>query len=158
MRTFLIYPSLLLVIAAQAFAAIISHECLDRQEVYGRTTTIYHGSSVEPTIAVNPKNQKNIVAAWQQDRISNGASLEIGISYTKDGGRCWHKSEVPFQICEGGIIQRAGDSWLSFASDGSKVYLCAAVLNATQEPGTDDQFGIVITFSEDGGKRIRGST
>ena len=138
--------------APPVFGGIVSHECLDRQEVYGRTTTIYHGSAVEPAIAVNPRNKKNIVAAWQQDRISNGAALDIGISYTKDGGKHWHKSEVPFQICKGGIIQKSADSWLSFAADGSKVYLCAAVLNATQEPNTDNQFGVVVTQSEDGGK------
>lgn len=142
----------LFLISTYAHCEIISHECLDRQEVYGRTTTIYHGSDVEPTIAVNPRNGNNIVAAWQQNRVSNGAALEIGIAYTKDGGKHWHKSAVPFQICKGGIIQRSGDSWLSFAADGSYVYLCAAVLNATQEPGTDDQFGVVVTQSEDGGK------
>lgn len=136
---------------SQAFADIISHECLDRQIVYNATTTIFHGSSVEPTIAVNPKNRNNIVAAWQQDRISNGASLEAGIAYTKDGGKSWHKSKVPFQICLGGISQRSGDEWLSFAADGSKVYLCAALLNATQERHSDKQSGVVVTISEDGG-------
>ena len=123
---------------------IISPECLDPQEVFNTTTTIFHGSSVEPTIAVNPKHKKHIVAAWQQDRISNGAALEAGITYSRDGGRHWHKSRVPFQICEGGIIQRSGDNWLSYSADGSKVYLCAAVLNATQEPNTENQFGVVI--------------
>lgn len=142
----------MLCVAASASAGIISHECLDRQEVYGRTTTIYHGAAVEPSIAVNPRNRDNIVTAWQQDRISNGAALEIGIAYTKDGGRHWHNSTVPFQTCKGGIIQRAGDSWLSFTADGRKVLLCAAVLNATQEPGTDNQFGVAVTQSEDGGK------
>jgi hypothetical protein len=137
---------------AQIFGVNLSHECLDRQEVYGKTTTIYHGAAVEPSIAVNPKKRKQIVAAWQQDRISNAAALEIGISYTRDGGKRWCKSKVPFQICAGGITQRVGDSWLSYAADGSKVYLCVAVLNATQEPNTDNQAGVVVSVSEDGGK------
>ena len=136
---------------SQACCSIISHECLDRQEVYGTTTTIFHGSAVEPTIAVNPKNKKNIVAVWQQDRISNGGALEAGISYSKDGGKHWHKSKIPLQICAGGIIQRSGDEWLSYSADGSRVYLCAAVLNATQEPNTQNQFGVVVTISEDDG-------
>lgn len=135
----------------QAFDGIISPECLDSQEVFGTTTTIFHGSAVEPTIAVNPKNRKRIVAAWQQDRISNGAALEAGISYSTDGGKHWHKSKIPFQICAGGINQRSGDEWLSYAADGSKVYLCAAVLNATQEPDTQNQSGVVVTISEDDG-------
>lgn len=141
-----------LLITAQAFGGLISPKCLDRQEVFGRTTTIYHGAAVEPTIAVNPKNKNCIVAAWQKDRISNGAALEIGIAYSRDGGIHWHPSKVPFQICQGGINQRAGDAWLSYSADGKRVFLCVAVLNATQEPDTQDQFGIVITVSEDGGK------
>ncbi|MBA3722548.1 MAG: exo-alpha-sialidase [Parachlamydiaceae bacterium] len=136
---------------AQLFASNITHECLDRQEVYGRTTTIYHGSSVEPTIAVNPKNKNHIVAAWQQDRISNGGSLDAGVSYSRDGGKHWHKCKVSFQICDGGINQRSGDEWLSYSADGSKVYLCASVLNATKEPNTNNQFGVVVTISEDDG-------
>lgn len=146
-----VIASIILTPMAQACDSIISHECLDRQEVFNTTTTIFHGAAVEPTIAVNPKNKEHIVAAWQQDRISNGAALEIGISYTKDGGKHWHKSRVPFQICKGGINQRVGDSWLSYAADGSKVYLCVAVLNATQEPNTIHQFGVAFSISKDGG-------
>jgi hypothetical protein len=140
-----------LTVTTPALGSIISPKCLDRQEVFGTTTTIFHGSAVEPTIAVNPKHKKHIVAAWQKDRISNGGALEAGISYSRDGGKHWHKSEIPFQICNGGINQRSGDEWLSYSADGSKVYLCAAVLNATQEPNTQNQFGVVVTISKDDG-------
>ena len=147
------YIAALLVIMAStpAFGDIFSHECLDRQEVFNRTTTIFHGSAVEPTIAVNPKNKNYIVAVWQQDRISNGGALDAGISYSLNGGKTWQTSKIPFQICIGGIIQRSGDEWLSYSADGSRLYLCAAVLNATQEPGTENQFGVVVTISKDNG-------
>lgn len=141
-----------LAVTVQAFGNIISHPCLDRQEVFNKTTTIFLRSAVEPTIAVNPKKKNHIVAVWQQGRISNGAALEAGVSYSKDGGKHWHKSKIPFQICQGGITQRAGDEWLSYSSDGSKVYLCAAVLNATQEPDTSNQSGVVVTTSQDDGE------
>lgn len=131
--------------------AIISPECLDRQEVYNSVTTIYHGSSVEPTIAVNPRNAKKMVAVWQQDRLSNGGALLAGAAYSWDGGHHWHKSCIPFQVCQGGISQRSGDEWLSYSADGSKVYLCASVLNATKEPNTENQWGVVVTVSEDDG-------
>ena len=145
------FAALSIKVPLQAFPNITSPECLDRQEVFNTTTTIFHGSSVEPTIAVNPKNKKHIVAVWQQDRVSNGGALQAGVVYSKDGGRHWHKSSVPFQICEGGINQRSGDDWLSYSADGKKVFLCAAVLNATQEPNTENQFGVVVTISEDDG-------
>ncbi len=147
------FTALLTITASiEASVCILSHECLDRQEVFGRTTTIFHGSAVEPTIAVNPKNKNHIVAAWQQDRISNGAALNAGIAYSKDGGKTWHKSKAAFQVCQGGISQRSGDNWLSYSADGSRVYLCASVLNATQEPGTNNQFGVAVAMSKDNGE------
>jgi hypothetical protein len=152
MRFSLILLVLSLVFQQEMQAGIISHKCLERQAVFGRTTTIFHGSSVEPTIAVNPRDKNHIVTAWQQDRISNGAALEIAISYSNTGGKSWHRSTIPLQICENGIIQRSGDSWLSFSSDGKRVYLISAVLNATKEPKTKNQFGVVVALSKDGGK------
>lgn len=131
---------------------IFETDCITAQEIFNSSTTIYHGSSVEPTIAVNPKNSNRIVAAWQQDRISNGGAFEAGVAYSKDGGRHWHKSKVSFQICTGGIIQRAGDEWLSYSADGSRLYLCAAALNATQEPNTENQFGVAVAISKDDGE------
>lgn len=136
----------LLLAARAAFGA-----CIDRQAVPGRTTTIYKRSSVEPTIAVNPKNGKHIVAAWQQGRISNGAALETDIAYSFDGGVSWQRSLIPLQVCDGGITQRTGDDWLSFSADGCKVYLCSALLNATKEPGTRRQSGVIVSMSQDGG-------
>lgn len=138
-------------VGAPLWSRITTPECLDRQVVYDRTTTIFHGAAVEPTIAVNPKNKKHIVAVWQQDRISNGGALNAGISYSNDGGKTWHKSKVHFQVCLGGINQRSGDEWLSYSADGRRLYLCAAVLNATQEPDTVNQFGVVVSISKDNG-------
>lgn len=94
----------------------------------------------------------HMVAVWQQDRISNGGAFEAGVAFSKDGGKHWHPSRIPFQICKGGINQRSGDEWLSYSADGSQVYLCAAVLNATQEPHTENQFGVVVTISDDDGE------
>lgn len=131
---------------------LISPECLNPQEVYGTTTTVYIGSAVEPTIAVNPMNHKRMVAAWQQDRISNGAALLTSIAFSRDGGKTWCPSHIPLQSCQCGINQRSGDAWLSYSSDGKRVYLCVGVLNATQDPNTQKQFGVVIAISKDDGK------
>ena len=144
--------------ASQGWSDIISHRCLDRQQVFGQSTTVHVHSAVEPTVAVNPLNFDEIVTCWQQGRISNGGSLEAGISYTKDGGKHWHQSRVPFQICDNGIAQRVSDLWLSYAPDGKKVYLSARVFNATTEANTENQQGIVVSVSENGGKTWRNLT
>src|SRR5579883_1297874 len=35
--------------------------------------TLYFNSKVEPQVAVNPTNPKNIIGVYQQDRFSNGS-------------------------------------------------------------------------------------
>jgi hypothetical protein len=127
-------------------------ECLFPQLILGQTTTLFVGAAAEPTLAVNPRNPEHIVCAWQQDRISNGGGLEAGIAYSQNGGKTWCRTEVPFQSCIGGIIQRVSDVWLSFAADGKKVYLSALALNATIDPTTANQQGIVVTTSVNGGR------
>lgn len=132
-------------------------ECLFPQAIFGTptntvTTLIQSGSAAEPTIAVNPKNSKNIVACWQQGRINNGGALEGEFAFTKNGGKTWHRTVVPLQNCIGGIVQRISDVWLSFAKDGSRVYLCALVVNATQDINTQNQSGVIVSISKDGGE------
>lgn len=138
--------------SSNCYHPLISPECLNPQEVYGTTTTVYIGAAVEPTIAVNPINPKKMVAAWQQDRISNGAALLTSIAFSRDGGKTWCPSNISLQSCQCGINQRSGDNWLSYSSDGKRVYLCAGVLNATQEPDTLNQFGVIVSISKDDGK------
>lgn len=127
-------------------------DCIDPQEVFGQAITIYLGSATEPTIAVNPKHPDRIVAAWQQSRISDAGALEAGIAYSKDRGHTWTQTTVPFQACNGGIIQRVSDVWLSYARNGSRVYLLALAINATTDPRTQNQQGIVISISENNGE------
>lgn len=113
--------------------------------------TIHHGAAAEPTIAVNPTNSNNIVAAWQQDRIRGGSSLEIGIAFTFDGGKTWERTEVPFAICNGGIGSRVSDPWLSVSNEGT-FYLGALQTNAPFIPSTPNQTSMVVTLSKNGGQ------
>jgi hypothetical protein len=129
----------------------LTHACIDPQVVFGTNTTVHYGSAVEPSIAVNPVNPSNIVTVWQQDRITNGGALEAQIAYTLNGGRNWKHTTVPIQICTGGIAQRVSDVWLSFAPDGSKVYLCGLAFNATFNAASPTQNGVFVTTSTDGG-------
>lgn len=153
-KSFLFSSFFLLLSASHASAkeSLISHHCLDRQEIYNTATTIHIGAAVDPSIAVNPQDKNHIVACWQQDRISNGGgSLEAGIAYSQDGGNSWHTSAVPFQICSHGFTQRVSEVWLSFSKDGKVVYLAALFFNATREPKTKKQEGVVVCRSLDGG-------
>src|SRR5689334_22678091 len=72
--------------------------------------TNYPASEIEPWIVANPADPKNVLAAWQQDRWSNGGSRGGLAGLSRNGGASW-KTVVPGQVtkCEGGPGSRASD-------------------------------------------------
>src|SRR3989441_1060827 len=67
----------------------------------------------EPSVAVNPVDPNNIVAAWIQGPFQN-----IVAAASFDGGKTWQRVPVPLTTCAGGQFLIAGDVWLSFAPNG----------------------------------------
>ncbi|MEO6171516.1 MAG: sialidase family protein, partial [Arenimonas sp.] len=117
-----------------------------------QTGTNYINAEVEPSVAVNPMDQNNLIGAWQQDRWSNGAArgLSSGISF--DGGRTWAQSLIPFSRCSGGTTfnggnyERATDPWVTLSPNGT-AYVMALALNRT----TGSQNAMLASRSTDGG-------
>ncbi len=127
--------------------------------------TVYPASEVEPRLAVNPRNPKNIVGAFQQDRWSNGGARGIVVAASFDGGASWRQTVVPkLAKCSGGPHARTSDPWVSFAPNGD-VYLAALSLavddreprelHEFQPPSTDAlpaaDNAILVSKSTDGG-------
>ena len=79
--------------------------------------------ALEPFVAVNPINPKNIVATWIQGPFQN-----IICATSFDGGRSWKQVPIPFTFCSGGTLLGAGDERLCFASNGD-LYAIAVVGN-----------------------------
>jgi hypothetical protein len=107
----------------------------------------------EPSIAVNPRNPRNIVAVWQQDRfVIDGGALSNLVGVSRDGGRTWRRVEVPgLSRCTGGTDERTSDPWLSIGPDGT-VYL--ATLTFTEHPdlvGLAGPTAMRVSHSTDGG-------
>ncbi len=95
------------------------------------TGTLYVNAEVEPSVSINPTNPSNIVAAWQQDRWSNGGAHGLVAGYSFNGGTSWGETPLPFSQCAGGLdYERASDPWVSFGPDGT-VYTNAIAFNAT---------------------------
>ena|GEM_PF-5764482 len=129
------------------------HECCLEPETFpGYSTKLYYNSAVEPSIAVNPKKKSHVTAAWQQDVFSDGGALDIVIAYSHNGGKHWRYALVPFQNCNHGFSQRVTDCWLSYSRDGERLYLVALVFNASTDPNTENQEGIVVSVSHDDGE------
>ena len=111
----------------------------------------YVNSEVEPMIAVNPANPNNMIAAWQQDRWSNGGARGPGTAYSFDGGGTWTRTSVPMSRCSGGTganaFERASDPWVTFAPDGT-AYQAALGFNNVQNGDN----AIIVSRSTDGGR------
>jgi hypothetical protein len=111
--------------------------CDDGVSVPGPATL---NDAAETSLAVNPVNPRNIVAAWIQGPFQN-----IVASTSFDGGQTWQQSLVPFTVCSGGPFLGTGDPWLSFTRNGD-LYLISV-----SGPAFDYR-GITITKSSDGGR------
>jgi hypothetical protein len=112
--------------------------------------TNFPDAEVEPWVEVNPTNEDNIVAIYQQDRYSNGGSKGNVSSASFDGGLTWTQVAVPADtVCTGGKYDRASDPWLSFSPDGT-LHAMSLVTDHDPPAGFGDN-GMVYNRSTDGG-------
>ena len=86
--------------------------------------TLYASAEVEPFVAVNPLDSATMVGAWQQDRWSNGSARGLVSATSRDGGRSWRRTPLPFSRCGGGNVMnggnygRATDPWVTYSPNG----------------------------------------
>lgn len=107
------------------------------------------GAEVEPSLAVNPRNPRQLMAAWQQDRRRDTGASDDLVGVSSDGGTRWRQVVVPgISRCAGGENQLGSDPWLSFGPDGT-AYFSALTLN----PGPEPSGGIAVGVARDGGRR-----
>jgi len=107
-------------------------------------------AEVEPFVDVNPSDEENIVAMYQQDRYSNGGSKGNVSSASFDGGLTWTQVAVPADtVCTGGKYDRASDPWLSFSPDGT-LHGMSLVTDHDPPAGFGDN-GMAYNRSTDGG-------
>ena len=104
----------------------------------------------EATLAVNPRDPKNIVAAWIQDW-SDG----IVVSYSTDKGTSWDIVVPPTNRCTGGpplFDGSAFDPRLAFGPTAtSSVTYLSAVVSGNPSNG-NASFAAVVDRSTDGGR------
>ena len=87
---------------------------------------MFHDAEVEPSVAVDPKDPKHLIGAWQQDRWSNGGSNGVVSAVTFDGGHTWKLTTAKFSQCSNGTYQRATDPWVSIGPTGTPFLIAYA--------------------------------
>src|SRR3954468_105033 len=79
-------------------------------------------TTIEPSIAVNPKNPLNAVIGFQVGRVDAGGDATNGYATTFDGGATWTNGIVPgLTTGHGGDFDRASDAVVAFG-DHNEVY------------------------------------
>ena len=111
-------------------------------------TVNYLNAEVEPMVAVNPHNHRNIIGVVQQDRWNDGGAHGDVAMWSKDGGSSFHVVPLPFSECAPGGLsyERASDPWVSIGPDGTAY----AVGLSFDENSSRGAIGAVT--STDGGK------
>ncbi|MFF1481658.1 sialidase family protein [Streptomyces sp. NPDC058301] len=81
--------------------------------------TNYPSAEEEPYVSANPRDPRNVIGVFQQDRWSNGGARGLSSAYSLDG-KHFTTVPLPFSHCAPGGLpyQRASDAWVSFGPDG----------------------------------------
>jgi hypothetical protein len=114
-------------------------------------SVLYPNAEEEPWVDVNPTDPTNLIAAWQQDRWSDGGAHGLLTAVSHDGGLTWTHTFPHFSICAGGTPQnggdfdRASDPWVSFGPDGT-AYQVSLSFNAL-----NNENAVLASHSGDGG-------
>jgi len=103
-------------------------------------------SQAEPDIAVNPFNDNNLVAVYQESRFRDGGARALNYATSMDGGVTWAEGSLPALTQElGGPWERASDPWVAFGPN-NRVYYVSLDFNETNPA---NQVGVSV--SRDGG-------
>ena len=104
--------------------------------------TLYPNTAVEPYLVASPLNPMNLIAAWQQNRWSNGGSQGLVVAASFDGGSSWTLTQAAFSRCTGGgagnfgDYARAADPWLTVSPNGYAYALSLSFTGTTLAPGS----------------------
>lgn len=119
------------------------------------TGTLYTGTAAEPYLAISPLNPTNLIAAWQQNRWSDGGAQAIGLAASFDGGFSWTSATAAFSRCTGGSsanfgdYARATDVWISISPNGVAWALALSFTGNTLAAGSSS--AMLVSRSGDGG-------
>ena len=109
-------------------------------------------STVEPSIAVDPSNPLNAVAAYHSGRDPNGASADIGYATTVDGGQTWVHGNLPgvtTHVDPSAPFDHASDPVVAFGPN--HVVYVSSLVTVEDGQGNVSAGGLAVSESKNGG-------
>jgi hypothetical protein len=104
------------------------------------------GAAVESSVAVNPRDPRQILVSW----IQGAASLLVMAS--RDGGRSFSRIFVPgLSACTGGTAQAASDPTVAFSADGRVAYFSGVPVDILSLNPFTPSSSMAVSRSFDGG-------
>ena len=122
----------------------------------GAVGVLYANAEVEPFLARSPTNPQVLLAAWQQDRWSDGGARALVSAVSADGGASWTRTLHPMSRCGGatagssGDFERATDPWVDVGSDGVMHLMGLAFSGVTF--AANSKSAMLASRSTDGGR------
>jgi len=113
--------------------------------------TKFPATEIEPYVAANPLNPRNVIAVFQQDRFSDGAARGLVGAFSRNGGADWART-IPGKVtrCTGGPYIRASDPWVTFSPNGAAYFMQLAV-GAKPADGSNGPNAMLVSRSTNGG-------
>jgi len=135
-------------------------------DTYGATLAapVQPNTEIEPSIAVNPADPRNVVSAFQVGRVDAGGDADNGFATSFDSGQTWTYGNLPSITksapgcpnanLPGCAFDRASDAVVTFGADPANpghylVYVSSLVFDDTSANGLPS--GMAVNVSKDGG-------
>jgi hypothetical protein len=103
-------------------------------------------TQAEPFLAVDPGNERRLLAGYQDARFQDGGARALGFALSTTAGRKWGSGLIPnLTVLTGGPWERASDPWVAFGPGHVAYYVSLAF----DESSPDN--AVVVSTSRDGG-------
>ena len=112
-------------------------------------SVLHVNAEVEPHLAIDPADPNHLVAAWQQDRLSDGGARGLVTAVSVDGGTSWNGHQAaPFSVCAGGEFERVSDPWVSI---GGSTVVQVGIAFSGSALASGSRSAVLAARSVDGG-------
>jgi hypothetical protein len=139
------------VTGADPFASCTADNVGQQEKAFG--SVLFPNTSIEPWVAVDPKDPSRLLVGHQQDRWDDGGSRGLVGVVSNDAGGTWTDTIPQGQTrCTGGKVDRASDPWTAFANDGTALFFSLVLDPAKPStPFGARKSGLLVSRSTDHG-------